>query len=165
MIDLMKKCWSPDSTFRPPARDLDMTLMDMSAGDVEPVEPENAKHRTGDMLYELFPRHVAEALKAGEKVEPETHELVTVIFSDIVHFTNISKELTPLKVSQMLDRLYLAFDKIARKHEVFKVCAVLKTKWRHRHDYCYYFASHARFSISSFSLSYRSRLLGMPTWE
>ena len=26
-----------------------------------------------------------------------------------------------MKVSQMLDRLYLAFDTVARKHEVFKV--------------------------------------------
>jgi len=44
-----------------------------------------------------------------------------IVFSDIVHFTDISKTLTPLKVSQMLDRLYLAFDKVARKNSVFKV--------------------------------------------
>lgn len=70
---------------------------------------------------QLFPRHIADQLKAGQKVEPEQHELVTVIFSDIVHFTDISRMTTPLKVSQMLDRLYLAFDKVARKHQVFKV--------------------------------------------
>lgn len=73
------------------------------------------------MLYELFPRHIAEALKAGRKVEPETHELVTIVFSDIKGFTDISREISPMKVSMMLDRLYLAFDKIARKHGVFKV--------------------------------------------
>lgn len=28
---------------------------------------------------------------------------------------------TPLKVSQMLDRLYMSFDKVAKKHSVFKV--------------------------------------------
>jgi len=38
-----------------------------------------------------------------------------------VHFTDISRELSPLKVSMMLDRLYLAFDKIAGQHGVFKV--------------------------------------------
>ena len=46
---------------------------------------------------------------------------VTVIFSDIIHFTDISRVMTPLKVSQMLDRLYLAFDKAARTNDVFKV--------------------------------------------
>jgi len=37
------------------------------------------------------------------------------------HFTDISRALSPLKVSQMLDRLYLAFDKVAGKNNVFKV--------------------------------------------
>lgn len=46
---------------------------------------------------------------------------VTVVFSDIVGFTDISKTTSPLKVSQMLDRLYLAFDRLAREHGVFKV--------------------------------------------
>ena len=125
MTDLMKKCWSPDPQFRPIARDLDTCLMDMSANDAEPLEggeqDGKQRRRTGDMLYELFPKHIANALKAGQKVEPETHELVTIVFSDIVKFTDISREISPLKVSQMLDRLYLAFDKIARKHGIFKV--------------------------------------------
>lgn len=51
----------------------------------------------------------------------ETHNNVTVFFSDIVRFTDISRNLSALKVSHMLDRLYLAFDELATKHEVFKV--------------------------------------------
>jgi len=125
MADLMKKCWSPDPFFRPQAKDLDTTLLDMNMRDCEPmsVDEQNARKErpTGDMLYDLFPKHVADQLKAGQKVEPESHDEVTIVFSDIVHFTDISKTLTPLKVSQMLDRLYLAFDKVARKNKVFKV--------------------------------------------
>ena len=66
-------------------------------------------------------RHIAEALKAGQKVEPESHEMVTIVFSDIKGFTDISREISPMKVSMMLDRLYLAIDEIAKKHQVFKV--------------------------------------------
>ena len=51
----------------------------------------------------------------------ETHNNVTVFFSDIVRFTDISRVLSALKVSNMLDRLYLALDSLANKHEVFKV--------------------------------------------
>lgn len=105
-----------------------MLFMDMTIQDAEPnVEGEHnifskpKEITTEDMLYEVFPRHIADALKAGQKVEPESHENVTVVFSDIVHFTDISKTISPLKVSQMLDRLYLSFDQIARKHHVFKV--------------------------------------------
>jgi class 3 adenylate cyclase len=51
----------------------------------------------------------------------ETHEMVTIFFSDIVHFTDISRELPAEKVCDMLGRLYEAFDALATKHEVFKV--------------------------------------------
>jgi guanylate cyclase len=51
----------------------------------------------------------------------ETHNNVTVFFSDIVRFTDISRALSPVKVCNMLDRLYVAFDALANKHEVFKV--------------------------------------------
>src|SRR6056300_678363 len=51
----------------------------------------------------------------------ETHNNVTIFFSDIVRFTDISRVLPPVKVMKMLDRLYLAFDALANQHEVFKV--------------------------------------------
>lgn len=59
--------------------------MEMSDIDAEPLTlaqqgAMNAK-RTGDLLYDIFPKRVADALKAGQKVEPEHHETVTVIFS------------------------------------------------------------------------------------
>lgn len=123
MAELVKKLWSRDPSMRPQAKELDMLLMDMDVRDAEPRSEEqvNAKPRTDDMLYEIFPKHIAEALKAGKKVEPESHDMVTIVFSDIKGFTDISREISPMKVSMMLDRLYLAFDRIAGKHGVFKV--------------------------------------------
>ena len=77
--------------------------------------------RTDNLLFDVFPQHIAEALRDGRKVEPEHRDIVTIFFSDIVSFTDISSSLTPLKVSNMLDRLYNAFDELSRKHDVFKV--------------------------------------------
>lgn len=121
--ELMKKCWHKEPSSRPGARDLDLTFMDMQSSDAEPVYEEGMrpKKREGDMLYELFPRHIADQIKNNQKVEPESHDLVTVVFSDIVHFTDISRSISPEKVCDMLDRLYMAFDECARKHSVFKV--------------------------------------------
>lgn len=124
-VELVKKCWSADPCFRPQARDLDALFSDYSIADCEPIEQGTKLMRkqrtTGEMLYQVFPRHIADALKAGEKVEPESHELVTIFFSDIVKFTNISATLSPLKVSHMLDRLYMAFDTLAETFGVFKI--------------------------------------------
>ncbi|CAJ1945944.1 unnamed protein product [Cylindrotheca closterium] len=126
MTEIMKKCWSNNSRVRPDSKDLDMIFADMGSHEAEPlIDQENTRLRTevaaGDMLYQVFPKKVADQLKLGQKVEPETHNNVTVFFSDIVRFTDISRTLSAVKVCEMLDRLYLAFDALANKHEVFKV--------------------------------------------
>ena len=75
MSEIMKKCWSSDPLFRPEAKDLDMIFGEMTSSDTEPVI-EGVKTRmrtevaTGDMLYKVFPKAVADKLKAGQKVEP-----------------------------------------------------------------------------------------------
>jgi hypothetical protein len=75
MSEIMQKCWSSDPFFRPEAKDLDLIFGDMNANDAEPVvEQGNTRLRTqvatGDMLYKVFPKKVADKLKAGQKVEP-----------------------------------------------------------------------------------------------
>lgn len=37
VVDLMKKCWSPDPYHRPEAKDLDVVFLDMNTQDVDPV--------------------------------------------------------------------------------------------------------------------------------
>ncbi|KAG7344748.1 family 3 adenylate cyclase [Nitzschia inconspicua] len=126
MTDIIKKCWSANSFFRPTAKDLDYALVEMSARDTEPLETFHNTFKEGmkckaTSLYDVFPKHIADALNAGKKVEAESHDCVTVVFSDIVGFTTISETFSPLKVSNMLDRLYQALDILSSKHNVFKV--------------------------------------------
>eukprot|EP00045_Choanoeca_perplexa_P014917 m.178541 g.178541 ORF g.178541 m.178541 type:complete len:1090 (+) comp16840_c0_seq1:161-3430(+) len=73
------------------------------------------------VLNDVFPPHIAEKLRKGEKVQPEHHDEVTIFFSDIKGFTNISAQLTPVEVSELLDRLYTRFDDLSLKHACFKV--------------------------------------------
>ena len=77
--------------------------------------------KTDELLYSVFPKHVAETLRNGHKVAPENHDRVTIYFSDIVGFTDISSQLDPLEISDLLDRLYNSFDALSEYHDVFKV--------------------------------------------
>ncbi|KAK5969299.1 Guanylate cyclase [Trichostrongylus colubriformis] len=66
-------------------------------------------------------RQVAEKLKLGQPVEPESFESVTVFFSDVVSFTTIAARGSPLQVVNLLNSLYMTFDSIIDAHDVYKV--------------------------------------------
>jgi len=67
---------------------------------------------------------VAEKLKAGVHVDPEVFPEASVYFSDIVSFTALAGESTPMEVVTMLNDLYLIFDSTIAKFNVYKVSSV-----------------------------------------
>ncbi|KAK6045241.1 adenylate/guanylate cyclase catalytic domain protein [Cooperia oncophora] len=70
------------------------------------------------LLYRMLPRQVAEKLKLGQSVEPETFESVTVFFSDVVSFTTLAAKCNPMQVVSLLNDLYTIFDSIIDAHDV-----------------------------------------------
>ncbi|KAL7570913.1 hypothetical protein ACA910_002546 [Epithemia clementina (nom. ined.)] len=125
---LMKKCWDGKPANRPSFMDIDIKFKSLRVAEVEHltfVSTTRTKKgligSTDDLLEEIFPAHIAEALRNGDKVEPETRDEVTIVFSDIVGFTSLSSTMSPIQVSDMLDRLYTKMDEMSARHEIFKV--------------------------------------------
>jgi guanylate cyclase len=108
---IMHVCLQGEPEKRPTADELDAKLASTS----------QCGSKTQSLLWQLFPRHVAAALREGRKVEPETHQNITVLLSEIVGFSSLETALPPTKLSNLLDRLYTKFDSLCDLHNVFKI--------------------------------------------
>lgn len=145
IVGCMKDCWSEDPNLRPDfptirsrlkkmksgksrnIMDQMMDMMEKYANNLEELVNERTrllieeKQKTEDLLHRMLPKSVARRLTTGEGVEPESFDSVTIYFSDIVGFTAMSAESTPLQVVNFLNDLYTVFDRIIRGYDVYKV--------------------------------------------
>lgn len=143
--ETMQLCWSEDPDLRPDVRtirrrlaslrqgtkynivDNMMVLMEKYANNLEKVVQERTsqlseeKKKTEVLLYRMLPPSVAGQLVVGGAVEPESFDAVTIFFSDIVGFTEMSSKSTPMQVVVFLNDLYTLFDTILKKYKVYKV--------------------------------------------
>ncbi|VDM48756.1 unnamed protein product [Toxocara canis] len=143
LVHLIHDCWSEDPDFRPQIDTVKNVLKSMHRGgnlmdhvfnlleqyasslenEVEERTKElvEEKKKSDVLLYRMLPKLVADRLKLGQSVEPESFESVTVFFSDVVKFTVLASKCTPLQVVSLLNDLYTTFDSIIDEHHVYKV--------------------------------------------
>uniref|UniRef100_A0A061QZE9 Guanylate cyclase soluble subunit beta n=1 Tax=Tetraselmis sp. GSL018 TaxID=582737 RepID=A0A061QZE9_9CHLO len=77
--------------------------------------------RDSQLLKEILPASVIHRLHSGEKRIADRLEQVTVLFSDIVGFTDLASSVATTAVVEMLDTLFSWFDKLTDMHGVYKV--------------------------------------------
>lgn len=77
--------------------------------------------KSEEILSNMLPsREHARKLLYGELVR-EDHEEVSILYSDIKGFTPLASELHPLRLCQLLNRIYTAFDEYLSPFGLYKV--------------------------------------------
>jgi adenylate cyclase len=78
------------------------------------------KRKSEELLYNVLPQEVAARLKSGETVADSFSD-VSVIFVDIVGFSQLAKTMTASHLVKMLNRFFLIADECANQHGIEKV--------------------------------------------
>jgi adenylate cyclase len=83
------------------------------------IEDETAKFER--LLLTILPRQVIGRLNHGEAMIADRFEDVSVLFADLVSFTEHSAKLAPAAIIEYLNRLFSEFDELARELDVEKI--------------------------------------------
>ncbi|OWA52165.1 Atrial natriuretic peptide receptor 2 [Hypsibius exemplaris] len=161
---MMRSCWAEDPVERPKFAQIRGSLRNLSKTNgrqreniidtlIERMEQYAAslevsvdekthalveeKKKTEQLLYSILPRAVAEQLKRGEAVLPESYDSVTIYFGDIVEFTTLSAASSPNDIVTLMNDLYCRFDEIIATFDAYKVetigdCYVIVSGLPHR---------------------------------
>jgi class 3 adenylate cyclase len=77
--------------------------------------------RSQTLLLNVLPRRIAEQLLRREGSIAERFDSTTVLFADIVNFTQLSERTPATEVVQMLDQVFSRFDALADQHGLEKI--------------------------------------------
>ncbi|KAM9781267.1 retinal guanylyl cyclase 1 [Syngnathus typhle] len=145
VIQILKQAWSEEPEKRPTFHDIFkqfksvtkgkktniidsmLRMLEQYSSNLEDLirerteELEVERQKTDQLVAQMLPKSVAQALKTGKPVKPEHFSEVTLYFSDIVGFTTISALSEPIEVVDLLNDLYTLFDAIIGLHDVYKV--------------------------------------------
>jgi guanylate cyclase len=79
------------------------------------------RERSERLLLNVLPQPIAELLKTGDGVIAEQYDAVSVLFADLVGFTERSAAMSPDELVSLLDRTFSGFDRLADAEGLEKI--------------------------------------------
>ena len=76
---------------------------------------------TEDLLQNILPAPIAERLKLQESIIADSFDEVTVLFADLVNFTELSAQIPATQLVDLLNKIFSVFDRLTQKHGLEKI--------------------------------------------
>ena len=85
------------------------------------VELRYQRQRSEDLLTNVLPFQIAQRLKEHQRAIADHFDGVTILFADIVGFSQVSAQMTPCDLVRQLNRIFSRFDELATRHGLEKI--------------------------------------------
>jgi adenylate cyclase len=85
------------------------------------IELQKEKEKSDNLLLNILPYETAEELKTNGYASVRHYKNVSVLFTDIVGFTRITENLTPVELIGDLNMFFMRFDEIIEKYNLEKI--------------------------------------------
>ena len=82
---------------------------------------EAEQEKSERLLLNILPQSIAERLKQSHRTIADNFTEVTVLFADIVGFTELSAQISPPEVVELLNQIFSIFDQLAEEHQLEKI--------------------------------------------
>lgn len=100
------------------------TVQDISARHKAEAELQQQRRRVERLLYNTLPYQIAFRLQRRSSVIAEHFDLVTVLFADLVGFTQASAGMSPEMLVELLNSIFSRFDILVDRYGVEKIKTV-----------------------------------------
>ena len=80
-----------------------------------------AQEQSDRLLLNILPEAIADRLKQDEHTIADSFEEVTVLFADIVSFTQLSSHISPHELVKQLNEIFSTFDRLAQRLGLEKI--------------------------------------------
>ena len=79
------------------------------------------QQQTQELLLNILPKRIADRLQKGEKLIADHFDEVSVLFADLVGFTEFSDRKSPTQLVEILNGIFSEFDRLSEWHGLEKI--------------------------------------------
>ncbi len=77
--------------------------------------------RVDELLHSMLPHDIVKRIQAGETAIADAHGEVSIVFADLVGFTQLSRKISPAHLVKVLNNLFSTFDIEADRHHIERI--------------------------------------------
>ncbi|WP_457089909.1 adenylate/guanylate cyclase domain-containing protein [Microvirga sp. P5_D2] len=84
-------------------------------------ELEASRLRVEELLHSMLPKEIVARIQAGETAIADAYGEVSIVFADLVGFTELARRVSPTHLVEVLNELFSRFDLEAERHGIEKI--------------------------------------------